>query len=136
MHAQRRSLLLMLVLPGVAPAARAADEAAATLRPGESIELPGLSLKVLGVDWKRGAVITFRLRALTPVGKSASIGAPVLRLFVAGVPRAASGWYGLNVAPESAEDFSVEFPVSERTDDVVLQVRYEGAVERRRIAAK
>jgi hypothetical protein len=141
----RRRLLGLALVALTVPWRGGAAEEVATLRPGEAIELPGLTVTVLGlkVSGAQGdRTVRLQLRALSGPERSAMVDLDAFRLFAGGVPRAPV--YGTTeerqmasfiVDRESAVDFTRVFTFPDRSDDLVLQIRVDGAVERRRLPA-
>jgi hypothetical protein len=137
----RRALLL---LPVAWPAAT--QEAPALLRPGERIVFPEIAFTVLGVSvqrHQRGTNVTLRMRAQSGEDRDVSVGLDAVRLIAAGVPREpvydtlaerqTSFFY---LQRDSALDFRRVFRIPDRTNDLVLQLRIDGVVERRRLPAE
>jgi hypothetical protein len=142
-RAVMRGLLLALALPSMRATAQAAS--VATLRPGESIEIPGGRITVLGVDISRGGTtnVTLRLRALADAAHTLGIYTDTFRVLAADVPRSPAGMAkgdgptsSFLVDRDSAIDFTVTFKLADKTDDLVFQVRVDGTVERRRLPAR
>jgi len=142
---RRAMLACALMMAGVPTAAWAQATAAPMLRPGESIDVPGGRITVLGVDIKRGATteVMLRMRALADAQQQLPIHTDIFRLLAADVPRAPRGMTtgdgttsSFLVAKDSAVDFSCQFVVADKTDDLVLQLRVDGAVERRRLPGR
>lgn len=140
--ARRRALLGMCALAALAARPAAAQEAP-KLRPGEAIEVSGGTITVLGVDIRRGLPtrVTLKLRATAGAQQTLLIDLDTFRLIAAGVPRAPEyattaerQMSSFLVEKESAVDFTRVFVISDKTDDLVLQIRVGGAVERRRLS--
>ncbi len=130
-----------LALAGAAAAAAAAPLRAqdlSPLRPNEAIEVPGGTVTVLGLELKRGdkTGVKLRLRVQAAPKGSVVVSDKVFRLVAAGVPRAPERSFSFLVAPDSAEDFEVGFNIPDRTDDLVLQLRVDDTVVRRRLQAR
>jgi hypothetical protein len=136
-HAQpMRRLLVCATLSFAALAgAPASAQDVSPLTPNETIDVPGGSLTVLALDVKRGegTVVTLRVRALARPKNSLNLGSDTFRLLAAGVPRAPSTYASSNVAADSAEDFDLVFKIPDRTDDLVLQVRFNEVLVKRRL---
>lgn len=140
---RRWLLVLMLLALGVRPSIALAQEVA-TLRPGETIELPGIAITVLGLKVTRGgtSTATLRLRAVAAPERDILVGLDAFRLIVGGVPiepvyattdeRIMSSFL-LN--RDSGVEFTRVFRFSDRSSDLVLQIRINGALERRRLPA-
>lgn len=137
----RRVLVVALttLLLGLRPAFA---QEVATLRAGEAIDVPGGTISVLGADIGRGKTtrVSLRLRATAGTQRDLLIDLEAFRLLAGGVPRAPE--YATTderimssflVPKDSATDFTRVFSVPDKTDDLVLQVRIDGAVERRRL---
>jgi hypothetical protein len=143
---RRRALLSCLFFAaGTATRTFAQPQSPPTLRPGESIDVPGGKITVLGVDINRGSTtsIVLRMRALADVQHTLGIYSDTFRVLAADVPRAPAylstsdgQTSSFLVAKDSAVDFSCTFKLLDKTDDLVLQVRVDGSVERRRLSAR
>jgi hypothetical protein len=138
---RREALALLASAAFTGAPARAQD--IARLRPGESVEVPGGHIAVLGVDLRRGnpARVTLRLRATADAQHELLIDLDAFRLIAAGVPRAPEyqttaerQMSSFLVGKDSAIDFTRVFNITDRTDDLVLQIRVGGAVEKRRLS--
>jgi hypothetical protein len=137
----RRTALTGLgaVVLGAAATRRAtAQDPVPPLRPGEAIGLGDIAVTVLGLTVRRseqGSLVTLRLRVMAHGGQNALFSTNEVRLLAAGVPRAPRFDVGsfMNIAPESAMDFNCEFRIPDRAEDLVLQLRWRGLVERRRL---
>lgn len=139
----RRRMFLVLAAAGLSGAVPAAAQDAPKLRPGEAIEVPAGSITVLGVDIRRGTPtrVTLKLRATAGAQQSLLVDLDTFRLLAAGVPRAPDyattaerQMSSFVVEKDSAVDFTRVFAIPDKTDDLVLQVRSGGAIERRRLA--
>jgi hypothetical protein len=139
----RRREALALLWPAVFACAPARAQDTARLRPGEAIEVPGGYIAVLGVDLRRGnpTRVTLRLRATADAQHELLIDLDAFRLIAAGVPRAPEypttaerQMSSFLVGKDSAIDFTRVFSISDKTDDLVLQIRVGGAVEKRRLS--
>jgi hypothetical protein len=138
----RRALLVLAAAGALAaPPSRAQD--APMLRPGEAIELPAGSITVLGVDIRRGTPtrVTLKLRATAGAQQTLLVDLDTFRLLAAGVPRAPEyattaerQMSSFLVEKDSAVDFTRVFAIPDKTDDLVLQLRSGGAIERRRLS--
>lgn len=143
----RRRALLSCLFCGLSAPMLAAAQAPSppTLRAGESIDVPGGKITVLGVDITRGATtnVLLRLRALADVQHTLPIYSDSFRVLAADVPRSPAyistgdgQTSSFLVAKDSAVDFTCMFKLSDKTDDLVLQVRIDGSVERRRLPGR
>lgn len=139
----RRRKFLVVAAAGVLATAQAWAQDAPKLRPGESIEVQAGSITVLGVDIRRGTPtrVTLKLRATAGAQQSLLVDLDTFRLLAAGVPRAPEyattaerQMSSFVVEKDSAVDFTRVFAIPDKTDDLVLQIRSGGAIERRRLA--
>ena len=140
----RRSVLAGALLWGLGARGRAQGPEPTLARPGEQIDLQSLTVTLLGVDIRRGrpTTVTLRLRAQAGNGDGL-IDLDAFRLYAAGVPRAPV--YATTderimssflVPRESAVDFTRVFQITDKTDDLVLQIRVGEVVERRRLGPR
>lgn len=142
---QRRDALGVVVL-GMLSCARGWAQEIATLRPGEVIEMPGGHISVLGVDIRRGAStrVSLRLRVTAGAKTQMAIYPEAFRLLAGGIPRAPDAQSNENnqpsssfiVAADSAIDFTRVFTITDKTDELVMQLRIGDAVERRRLPSR
>jgi hypothetical protein len=108
-----------------------------TLRPGERIAFPGVTLTVLGLSVQRNAsstLVALNMRAQTDEVTFATLEAEHFRILAAGVPRAPE-WFAERIPRDAAKDHRVSFTLQDRTDDLVLRIRMNGVTELRRLPA-
>ncbi len=101
----------------------------------EAIPIPGGSLSVLSLQVRGGesTQVNLRMRALAEPKSSIDVDPNNFRLLAAGVPRAPASASYIRVAPDSATDFDLSFSIPDRTDDLVLQLRFGDVVVKRRL---
>lgn len=140
-----RRALLVLAAAGALIGSPTRAQDAPMLRPGEAIEVPAGSITVLGVDIRRGTPtrVTLKLRATASAQQTLLVDLDTFRLLAAGVPRAPEyattaerQMSSFLVEKDSAVDFTRAFAIPDKTDDLVLQVRSGGAIERRRLSGR
>ena len=141
----RRSALAGALLWGLGALGHAQGPEPTLARPGEQIDLQSLTVSLLGADIRRGrpTTVTLRLRAQAGSSVDGLIDLDAFRLYAAGVPRAPvyattdeRKMSSFLVPRESAVDFTRVFQFTDKTDDLVLQIRVGDAVERRRLAPR
>ena len=105
------------------------------LKPNEPIDFPGGSFTLLGLDIQRtqGTAVTMRVRVQAGPKEAVALRDPTFRLLAAGVPRQPSAYPVEYVAVDSALDFDLAFNIPDRSDDLVLQLRFGDGVLRRRL---
>ena len=130
----RRRVLTLPLFMVLAPAPLLAQEVL-PLRPNEPIDFPGGSFTLLGLDVRRteGTAVTMRVRVQAGPKEAVPLRDPTFRLLAAGVPRQPSAYPIENVAIDSALDFDLAFNIPDRSDDLVLQLRFGDVVLRRRL---
>ena len=74
-----------------------------------------------------------RVRVQAGPKEAVALRDPTFRLLAAGVPRQPSAYPVENVAVDSALDFDLAFNIPDRSDDLVLQLRFGDGVLRRRL---
>jgi hypothetical protein len=131
---RRRWTAVVVALMAAAVTPASAQEVP-PLRPNEAIAVPGGSITMLAADIQTGepTAVTLRVRAFADAKSSLALRADTFRLVAAGVPRVPAAPIYVNVAPDSAEDFVLAFKVADKTDDLVLQMRFGDTVVRRRL---
>ena len=134
MWMRRRRVLSLPLLMVLAPAPLLAQEVL-PLKPNEPIDFPGGSFTLLGLDIQRtqGTAVTMRVRVQAGPKEAVALRDPTFSLLAAGVPRQPSAYPVENVAVDSALDFDLAFNIPDRSDDLVLQLRFGDGVLRRRL---
>lgn len=134
MRMRRRCALTLPLFMALGPAPLLAQEML-PLRPNEPIDFPGGSFTLLGLDIQRtqGTAVTMRVRVQAGPKEPVALRDPTFRLLAAGVPRQPSAYPIENVAVDSALDFDLAFNIPDRSDDLVLQLRFGDTVLRRRL---
>lgn len=134
----RRACLVAIAAGAAVLAAPAMAQDLSPVRPNEAIGVPGGTLTVLAADIQPGetTAVTLRLRAYADAKSSLALRNDTFRLLAAGVPRVPSARVWTDVAPDSAEDFVVAFKIPDKTDDLVLQMRFGDTVLRRRLSKR
>lgn len=131
---RRRRVLALPLCVALAPMPLLAQEVL-PLRPNEPIDFPGGSFTLLGLDIQRtqGTAVAMRVRVQAGPKEQVPLRDPTFRLLAAGVPRQPSAYPIENVAVDSALDFDLAFNIPDRSDDLVLQLRFGDVVLRRRL---
>lgn len=131
---RRRRVLTLPLFMAFTPVPLLAQELL-PLRPNEPVDFPGGSFTLLGLDIQRtqGTAVTMRVRVQAGPKDAVPLRDPTFRLLAAGVPRQPSAYPIENVAVDSALDFDLAFNIPDRSDDLVLQLRFGDVVLRRRL---
>jgi hypothetical protein len=111
-------------------------QAPPALAPGDRMVFPSITVTVLGLSVERGSALTIvklRLRAQTGPDRTGEIRSDQFRMLAADVPRAPFNVSSENIPRDAAIDFNVQFNLPDRTDDLVLRIRVDGATEYRRL---